>query len=564
MRWAVYVLVIWAAFFIRLSFAETCSVCDPNCGNWSCITNCSPHTTNPTFNTYRCAVDSNSNGQIDDCSELPACQHMNGKYVCPTDLGDRLCTSTDWRGPVPYDLNPGDFDTDTWGVYITNASVSYYQYQNLLSGHSLSCAPTSSQDSLFHFISQNFGLPVWVCGGALYGDGWFSFDTCSYSSFDGSLWKVRNNECGNPNKVWQRLGPRCYATSWNHTFYVYRTDTRTWHSTTLTWYVHAPQNTFNQTQVVSLAGDSYRINMRCAASTTVRDELSGNSLTLCTRFVQSVYNSRGDLLYSLNWHVDTSWPCYSYSRSQHSGNFYDTMSAWPSSQFYVVVFERQNNVNLRGVGVDRQGTRCRICSTNMLGLGGGTLNNQWTEAPAPPINTDPRCTNPRFFSGESRTCRAGGITVLGASCCGITGIFSGICSRGERELKKKRQAGLCREVGSFCSRRTRIPRVCLERRRAFCCFNSRFARILQECGRPQIGKSWGHPRRPDCSGYSIDEFSRVDFTDEVCVQAIEMWAQQMAQSVGESIVGNMVNQVNDRVQWWLNNVRNTRDYGGER
>jgi len=562
MMWVVYVLVIWAAFLTRLSFAEPCSACDPTCGNWSCITNCSESTTNPTFNTYRCAVDSNSNGQIDDCSELPACQYINGKYVCPTDLGDSLCTSSDWRGPTPYDLSPGNFDTDTWGVYITSAYVGYYQYQNLLSWYSLSCAPTSSQDSLYYFISQNYGLPVWVCGGALYGDGWFSFDTCSYTSFDGSLWKVKNNACWDPNKIWQKLGPKCYVTSWNHTFYVYKSNT--WYSTTLTWYVYTPQNTFNQTQYVYLAGDSYSINLRCVSSTTVRDELSGNYLTLCTQFTQRVYNSSGSLLYSLNWYVDTSWPCYSYSRSQQSGNFYDTMSAWPSSQFYVVVFERQNNVSLRGVGVDRQGTRCRICSTSMTGLGGGTLNNQWTENPSPPINTDPRCTTPRFFSGENRTCRSGGITVLGASCCGISGIFSGICSRSERELKKKRQAGLCTEVGSFCSKRIRIPKICLERRRSFCCFNSSFARTLQECGRPQIGKSWGDPRNPNCSGYTIDEFASVDFTDERCSQAIESWAQGIAQSVGDSTVQNIAGSVNSRVQSWINNVKNTKDYGGEK
>jgi len=542
---AVYVLVIWAVLFMRLSFAEPCSVCDPACGNWSCITNCSEYTTNPTFNSYRCAVDNNSNGQIDDCSELPACQYINGKYVCPVDIGDRLCTSTDWRGPVPYDLSPGNFDADTWGVFITNARVGYYQYQNLLSSYSLSCAPTSSQDSLYYFINQNFGLPIWVCGGALYGDGWFSFDTCSYVSFNGSLWKVKNNECWSPNKIWQRLELRCYRTRWSTSVSVYDPKTKTWDGTTLYWYVPLPQNTFSQTQFVYLAGNSYSVNLRCVSSTTVRDELNGNYLILCTQFAQSVYG--GQASYSPSLYVDTSWPCSSYDGT-----------------FYVVDFERQNNVSLIGVGVDRQGTRCRICSTNMLGLSGGTVDNQWTESQSPPINTDPRCTNPRFFSGESKTCRAGGITVLGASCCGISGIFKNICSRGEKELKKKRQAGLCREVGSFCSKRLKIPRICLERKRSYCCFNSSFARALQECGRPQIGKGWGSPRNPDCSGYSIDEFSRVDFTNEWCSQAIESWAQGVAQSVGEGTVQNIAGQVNQRVQSWINNAKNTKDYGGEK
>jgi hypothetical protein len=43
-----------------------------------------------------------------------------------------------------------------------------------------------------------------------------------------------------------------------------------------------------------------------------------------------------------------------------------------------------------------------------------------------------------------------------------------------------------------------------------------------------------------------------------------MWAQQMAGSVGESVVGNIASQVNDRVQWWINNAKNTKDYGGEK
>ena len=119
-------------------------------------------------------------------------------------------------------------------------------------------------------------------------------------------------------------------------------------------------------------------------------------------------------------------------------------------------------------------------------------------------------------------------------------------------------------MGSFCSKRLRLPKICLERRRSFCCFNSSFARTLQECGRPQIGKGWGNPRNPDCSGYSIDEFSRVDFTDELCSQAIEAWAQGVAQSVGDSTVQNIASQVNQRVQSWINNVKNTKDYGGEK
>jgi conjugal transfer mating pair stabilization protein TraN len=37
-------------------------------------------------------------------------------------------------------------------------------------------------------------------------------------------------------------------------------------------------------------------------------------------------------------------------------------------------------------------------------------------------------------------------------------------------------------------------------------------RILQEQGRPQLGKTWGTPKTPDCSGFTVDEFSRLDLS----------------------------------------------------
>lgn len=203
---------------------------------------------------------------------------------------------------------------------------------------------------------------------------------------------------------------------------------------------------------------------------------------------------------------------------------------------------------------------------SLQGLSGGIVKTQEEEFVEPPPSEDAACANPRFFSGQARFCRAGGLTIGGASCCGISGIFSSVCKRSERELRKMRQAELCTYVGEFCSKRWRVgpARICVERSRSFCCFNSKLARILQECGRPQIAKGWGDARNPNCSGYTVDEFSRVDFTSPACVQAIEMWAQQMAGRVGDSIVGNIASQVNDRVQWWLNSVKNTRDYGGEK
>jgi hypothetical protein len=36
--------------------------------------------------------------------------------------------------------------------------------------------------------------------------------------------------------------------------------------------------------------------------------------------------------------------------------------------------------------------------------------------------------------------------------------------------------------------------------------------LIQENGRRQIGRSWGSPENPDCSGLSPEELSRMDFS----------------------------------------------------
>ena len=72
---------------------------------------------------------------------------------------------------------------------------------------------------------------------------------------------------------------------------------------------------------------------------------------------------------------------------------------------------------------------------------------------------------------------------------------------------------MCRCVACRCV-------ACLARTKSFCCFNSHLARIINEQGRGQIGKSWGSntAQNPDCSGFSVAQlqsldFSRMDFSE---------------------------------------------------
>ena len=55
-------------------------------------------------------------------------------------------------------------------------------------------------------------------------------------------------------------------------------------------------------------------------------------------------------------------------------------------------------------------------------------------------------------------------------------------------------------------------RQCRKINRSFCCFNSLLSRIINQQGRPQLGKDWGFdPRTPDCSGFTVTELQRLDF-----------------------------------------------------
>ena len=92
--------------------------------------------------------------------------------------------------------------------------------------------------------------------------------------------------------------------------------------------------------------------------------------------------------------------------------------------------------------------------------------------------------------------------------------FSGLldCSEDEQVLAMKRDARLCYGVGSYCSSRIPIIGVCLEKTESHCCFNSRLARIINEQGRAQLGRGWGAPQSPDCSGFSIAQLQALDFS----------------------------------------------------
>jgi conjugal transfer mating pair stabilization protein TraN len=91
----------------------------------------------------------------------------------------------------------------------------------------------------------------------------------------------------------------------------------------------------------------------------------------------------------------------------------------------------------------------------------------------------------------------------------LSGLLS--CDQAEQILAMKKDNRLCHTVGSYCSVKIPIIGTCVQTTQTYCCFNSRLARILNEQGRAQIARSWGAPKSPDCSGFTVAQLQSLDF-----------------------------------------------------
>ncbi|EBX7641360.1 type-F conjugative transfer system mating-pair stabilization protein TraN [Salmonella enterica subsp. enterica serovar Saintpaul] len=120
--------------------------------------------------------------------------------------------------------------------------------------------------------------------------------------------------------------------------------------------------------------------------------------------------------------------------------------------------------------------------------------------------------NVRTFTGEAKSCKkmAAGFN----NCCKDSGWGQDVglssCSSDEKALGKAKEKKLTVYVGEYCSKK--VLGVCLEKKRGYCQFDSKLARIVQEQGRrDQLGVGFGSGKSPDCRGITVDELQRLDF-----------------------------------------------------
>lgn len=237
----------------------------------------------------------------------------------------------------------------------------------------------------------------------------------------------------------------------------------------------------------------------------------------------------------------------------------DVMAQFGSKFTYDVLYQSDANGMVATLYQDVSGYLSDTVSglaADIAGAVGGSataagqteFNNLVDSTPqAPAISANPGVFDPTTVAGDAPvgqgastlapTAASGGVTNLG-SYYGVTVGFSSdgtlvwgfcftclviqliimeimkwvACTPSETNLGLKRGDNLCQSIGSYCSLKIPIIGTCIENTQSYCCFNSLLALILNQQGRPQIGKGWGSAQSPDCSGFSVAQLQGLNFS----------------------------------------------------
>ena len=115
------------------------------------------------------------------------------------------------------------------------------------------------------------------------------------------------------------------------------------------------------------------------------------------------------------------------------------------------------------------------------------------------------------------------------------------CESSEYQLDATRQLKECHSLGSYCA--NNILGLCIERKEAYCCFNTPLARILQEQVRGQLGISWGSAKSPSCGGLTTavlnaTDWSRVDLSEWIAMLAQSGMLSNVTNLTADSLTGS--------------------------
>ena len=149
------------------------------------------------------------------------------------------------------------------------------------------------------------------------------------------------------------------------------------------------------------------------------------------------------------------------------------------------------------------------------------------------FNEDGSCDGEIYiFDGNAKGCLSawrGPETLYGSihNCCNGNSwsSMSGHCkshdpSDGQKyaESIDDKNRGVCVTLGDYCKHKGKKGFLagggsyCKREWQTSCCFSTKLARIINQQGRAQIGKGWGTPANPDCSGFTTVQFQKLDFS----------------------------------------------------
>lgn len=117
------------------------------------------------------------------------------------------------------------------------------------------------------------------------------------------------------------------------------------------------------------------------------------------------------------------------------------------------------------------------------------------------------------FSGNGMSCSLAPVGFL--NCCANNGWGKDIglasCNNEEKALGTAKQNGYAIYLGKYCS--NRILGICTEHREGYCVFNGLLAKDVQQQGRAgQLNINFGSSKSPNCSGISVTDLQRIDFS----------------------------------------------------
>ncbi|WP_232611108.1 type-F conjugative transfer system mating-pair stabilization protein TraN [Photobacterium phosphoreum] len=118
----------------------------------------------------------------------------------------------------------------------------------------------------------------------------------------------------------------------------------------------------------------------------------------------------------------------------------------------------------------------------------------------------------QVFTGKPAFCSKKPLGI--SDCCADKGWGQGLgltqCSEEEKGLAQAKQKGLTIDLGQFCAEK--VLGACIRKKKGYCLFDSKMARIVQQQGRPQLGINFGQAKSPQCQGLSPEQMQQLNFS----------------------------------------------------